>query len=149
MKTLKTIYVAAAIGLLAISAIVFSSFSSNRKNKATYRTTYRSIPRGCVFLTLMGEEPSAGSFAYKTPEKVTFSIEKGLTWVVRAQHPTGGWGAGTHARQDVMDPHAVQPDPATTSMVAMALLRTGTTLHSGLYSTQLKKALDYILTRRE
>jgi hypothetical protein len=149
MKKLKTIYMAAAIGLLAISAIVFSSFSSTKKNKATCRTTYRSIPRGCVFLTLMGEESSAGSFVYKTPEKVVASIEKGLTWMVRAQHPSGGWGAGTHSRQDVMDPHAVQPDPATTSMVAMALLRTGTTLHSGLYSTQLKKAVDYILAQVE
>src|SRR5258705_6573775 len=145
MKKLKTIYVAAGIGLLAISVIVFSSFSSTKKNKATYRTTYRNIPRGCVFLTLMGEESSEGSSAYKTPEKVTVSIEKGLTWIVRAQHPSGGWGAGNHSRQDVMDPQAVQPDPATTSMVAMALLRTGTTLNSGLYAIQLKKALDYIL----
>src|SRR5258706_16151096 len=145
IKTLKTIYIAAGISFLAVSGFGFSSFSSNKKNKATYRTTYRSIPRGCVFLTLMGEESSVGSFAYKTPEKVTASIEKGLTWIVRAQHPSGGWGAGSHSRQDVMDPHAVQPDPATTSMVAMALLRTGTTLHSGLYSIQLKNALDYIL----
>jgi len=43
----------------------------------------------------------------------------------------------------------VKPDPATTSMVAMALLRTGTTLHSGLYSIQLKNALDYILNEVE
>jgi len=149
MKKLKTIYVAAGIALLTISLFVFSSFSSTKKNKATYRTTYRSIPRGCVFLTLMGEESSSGSFTYKTPEKVAVSIDKGLTWIVRAQHPNGGWGAGTHSRQDVMDPHAVQPDPATTSMVAMALLRTGTTLHSGLYSPQLKRALDYILTQVE
>ena len=145
MKTLKTTYVAAGIGLLIIFALVFSSFSTTKKNKATYRTTYRSIPRGCVFLTLMGEESSSGSFAYKTPAKVAASIDKGLTWVMRAQHPSGGWGAGSHARQDVMDPHAVQPDPATTSMVAMALLRTGTTLNSGLYSQQLKGALNYIL----
>ncbi len=145
MKKLKTISMAASIGLLAISTFVFYSFSSTKKNKATYCTTYRSIPSGCVFLTLMGEESSAGNFSYKTPEKVVISIEKGLTWIVQAQHPTGGWGAGSHSHQDVMDPHAVQPDPATTSMVAMALLRTGTTLHSGLYSSQLNKALDYIL----
>jgi hypothetical protein len=149
MKKLKTISVAAGIGLLMISLFIFSSFSSTKKNKATYRTTYRSIPRGCVFLTLMGEESSAGNFVYKTPEKVAASIEKGLTWIVRAQHPSGGWGAGIHSRQDVMDPHAVQPDPATTSIVAMALLRTGTTLHSGLYSSQLKRALDYILSEVE
>jgi hypothetical protein len=149
MKTFKTTYVVAGIVLLSISAFIFASFSTTKKNKATYRTTYRSIPRGCVFLTLMGEESSVGSFIFKTPEKVTVSIEKGLTWIVRAQHPSGGWGAGSHARQDVMDPHAVQPDPATTSMVAMALLRTGTTLNSGLYAEQFTKALDYILNEIE
>ena len=149
MKTLKTIHIAAGISLLAVSAFVFSSFSSNKKNKATYRTTYRSIPRGCVFRTLMGEETSDVNFTYKTPEKVVASIEKGLTWIVKAQHPTGGWGAGSHSRQDVMDPHAVQPDPATTSMVAMALLRTGTTLSSGLYSEQLTDALNYLLNAVE
>ena len=149
MKNLKTISLVAGIGLLTLSTFIFYSFSSTKRNKATYRTTYRSIPRGCVFLTLMGEESSAGNFSYKTPEKVVTSIEKGLTWIVQAQHPTGGWGAGSHSRQDVMDPHAVQPDPATTSMVAMALLRTGTTLHSGLYSSPLNKALDYILNEVE
>jgi len=149
MKKITTISIVAGIGLLTISAIVFSSFSSAKKNKATYRTTYRSIPRGCVFLTLMGEESSAGSMAFKTPEKVAVSIEKGLTWIVQAQHPSGGWGAGSHSRQDVMNPHAVPPDPATTSMVAMALLRTGTTLNSGLYAQQLTNALNYILSKVE
>ncbi|GHM99524.1 squalene--hopene cyclase [Cytophagales bacterium WSM2-2] len=145
MKTLKVVHIVAGIGLLTISALVFSSFSSNKKNKATYRTTYRSIPKGCVFRTLMGEESSDSNFVYKTPQKVAVSIEKGLTWIVKAQHPSGGWGAGSHSRQDVMDPHAVQADPATTSMVAMALLRTGTTLNSGLYAQQLTNAVNYIL----
>src|SRR5258707_10344741 len=106
MKTLKTIHIAAGISLLAVSAFVFSSFSSNKKNKATYRTTYRSIPRGCVFPTLMGEESSDGNFTYKTPEKVVASIEKGLTWIVKAQHPTGGWAPGVHAHKTVMVPNA-------------------------------------------
>jgi len=145
MKTLKSTQIAIGIGLLATSALVFSSFSSSKHNKATYRTTYRSIPKGCVFRTLMGEESSDSNFVYKTPQKVSASIERGLTWIVKAQHPSGGWGAGSHSRQDVMDPHAVQADPATTSMVAMALLRSGTTLNSGLYSEQLKKAVQYIL----
>src|SRR5690349_16206266 len=105
MKTFKTTHIAFGIGLLTISAFVFSSFSNNKKNKATYRTTYRTIPRGCVFRTLMGEESSDSNFVFKTPEKVAASIEKGLTWIVSAQHPSGGWGAGSHRRQDVMDPH--------------------------------------------
>jgi hypothetical protein len=149
MKTLKTTHIAFGIGLLAISAFVFSSFSNSKKNKATFRTTYRTIPRGCVFRTLMGEESSDSNYVYKTPEKVAASIEKGLTWIVQAQHPGGGWGAGSHRRQDVMDPHAVDADPATTSMVAMALLRTGTTLGSGLFSEHLNHAVNYLLEKVE
>jgi hypothetical protein len=48
-----------------------------------------------------------------------------------------------------MDPHAVEADPATTSMVAMALLRTGTTLNSGLFSEQLNRAVNYLLEKVE
>ncbi|HTH57699.1 MAG TPA: hypothetical protein VL728_16750 [Cyclobacteriaceae bacterium] len=149
MKTFKTTHIAFGIGLVIISTFVFSSFSNNKQNKATYRTTYRSIPRGCVFRTLMGEESSDSNFVYKTPERVAASIEKGLSWIVQAQHPSGGWGAGSHRRQDVMDPHAVDADPATTSMVAMSLLRTGTTLSTGLYSEQFNTAVNYLLEKVE
>jgi hypothetical protein len=93
----------------------------------------------------MGEESSDSSFIYKTPEKVTLSIQNGLDWIAQAQNNNGGWGAGSHGRQDIMDPHAVQSDPATTSMVAMALLRSGNTFTSGKYAVQLRRSLDYIL----
>ena len=62
-----------------------------------------------------------------------------------AQANDGGWGAGTHNRQDIIDPHAVQSDPATTAMVAMALLRTDNTLVKGDYSKSLKKATDFLI----
>lgn len=97
----------------------------------------------------MGEETSDSSFRYKTPEKTSLSITKGLNWIVTAQNQDGGWGAGSHSRQDVIDPHAVPSDPATTSMVAMALLRSGTTLKSGMYSQQLRRALNYLLNAVE
>src|SRR5690606_24190025 len=45
--------------------------------------------------------------------------------------------------------HAVQTDPATTAMTAMAILRSGSTLSSGPYSQSLQKALEYILTAVE
>jgi len=43
-----------------------------------------------------------------------------VRWLLEAQSPNGGWGAGSHAYQDVRDPHAVQTDPATTSFAALA-----------------------------
>ena len=145
MKTSKwvlaTLLVASTIGLL--------SFTFRKESKVKIRSTYRSIPKGCVFRTVMGEESSDSNFIYKTNEKVISSIDHGLEWMIRAQNSNGGWGAGFHHRQDVMDPHSVQADPATTAMVAMAMLRTGNTLKSGEYSEQLRKALDYLLASVE
>lgn len=93
----------------------------------------------------MGEESAADHSVYKTPEKVQLSIDRALSWIVNAQNQNGAWGAGSHSRQDIVDPHAVAADPATTAMVSMALLRSGTTLTEGKYSAQLKKALNYLL----
>jgi hypothetical protein len=72
-------------------------------------------------------------------------VQRGADWLVAAQHPTGGWGAGSHARQDIRDPRQVVTDPATTSFVAMALLRTGSTPEAGPYREALKKATLYLL----
>jgi hypothetical protein len=44
-----------------------------------------------------------------------------------------------------MDPHAVQPDPATTSMVAMGLLRSGHSLTRGEYTQPMRRALTFLL----
>ncbi len=141
--------------LISVSALAFIimwglfGFSKNKEAKVKHRTTYRSIPKGCVFRTLMGEEPSDSNFIFKTPEKAQASVRSGLAWIVKAQNLNGGWGAGSHSRQDVMDPHAVEADPATTAMVAMSILRSGSTLHSGLYSKELKKAVAYLLSSIE
>lgn len=144
----KTTFIT-AIALITISAIALPSFTFKKEARKKHFSTYRSIPKGCVFRTLMGEETSDSSFRYKTPEKTSLSMTKGLNWIVTAQNQDGGWGAGSHSRQDVIDPHAVPSDPATTSMVAMALLRSGTTLKSGIYSQQLRRALNYLLNAVE
>jgi hypothetical protein len=102
--------------------------------------------KGCVFLTVMGQEKSDSDFVYNTPANVMGSINDGLAWIAQAQQNNGGWGAGTNMRQDIVDPHAVRTDPATTAMVGMALLRAGNTISSGTYSKELKKGLEYLLT---
>lgn len=139
MKAWKVV----ALAVVLSSGLLFA-FSSKKEVKHHY-TTWRSIPKGCVFRTLMGEESSDSSFVYKTDEKVQATILHGLGWISRAQNPDGGWGAGSHARQDIMDPHAVLSDPATTAIVGMALLRSGNTFTSGDYVKQLRSALDYTL----
>lgn len=57
--------------------------------------------------TILGIDTSAEGkliSTFKTPEKVEASIKKGLEWMDKAQAPDGGWGAGSHSRQDIMDP---------------------------------------------
>ena len=145
MKTWK----AATLLLLAVCTWVLLSFTKGNEKKARHRTTYKSIPKGCVFRTVMGEESSDSSYVFFNAEKANISIANGLEWIIKAQGSSGGWGAGSHSRQDIMDPHAVQPDPATTSIVSMALLRSGSTLTSGPHASHLRKALNYLLTSVE
>ena len=108
-----------------------------------------AAPKGCVFRTVFGEDSSEGMYPYSTPENVSTSIDHALHFVVKAQQENGGWGAGTHAAQNIMDPHAVKTDPATTSMVLMAILRSGSTLAAGEYSEQMRDGLNYLLREVE
>jgi hypothetical protein len=106
----------------------------------------------CVMKTIFGLEDKVnpgGLTAIETPEKVDVAMKKALEWIDKAQANDGGWGAGSHMRQDVRDPHAVPSDPATTSLVAMSLLRTENTLQKGEYSKNLKKSLEFLLSTVE
>lgn len=140
MKTLKI----PLLTVLAVIMILLIGFTFRRADHSKKKKPFVP-PKGCVFRTVMGEESSLGHFTYKTPENVQLAMNRGLTWIAGAQNNNGGWGSGSHSRQDVLDPHAVSTDPATTAMVAMALLRSGNTLTHGTYSGQLKKALAYLL----
>ncbi len=103
----------------------------------------------CVMKTLFGLQDN--SDLVKTirdaelPQEVKTSVNNSLSWLAGAQLADGGYGAGSHTRQDLRDPHSVNADPATTAVVCLALLRTGNTLTSGKYQLQLKKATDYLL----
>ena len=130
--------------ILASSIAILFAFNVHRTKPLKKKKPFVP-PTGCVFRTIMGEESSANYFVHKTPENVQRAVDQGLSWIVRAQHENGGWGAGSHHRQDIRDPHTVQTDPATTAMVAMSMLRSGTTLTSGMYSKNLGNALNHLL----
>jgi len=130
--------------VLLLGAILLFAFTFRRAEPVKKRTPFVP-PKGCVFQTIMGEESSYKHFIYKTPANVQRAVDRGLSWIVEAQQPNGGWGAGGHRRQDITNPHAVQTDPATTAMVAMAMLRSGATLSGGPHSKNLRRALDHLL----
>jgi hypothetical protein len=145
MKTWKF----SILTLMAVGAILLFGFTIRKFEDAKKKPKEFIPPKGCVFRTVMGEEFSGQNSEYKTPEKVQLSLDRGLNWIVGAQSQSGGWGAGSHGRQDITDPHAVSTDPATTAMVSMALLRSGTSLTAGKYSQPLMKALNYLMLSTE
>ena len=140
MKTLAVI-------ITSVSTVLFLTLYSVSPD--LLRAKHAKPEKSCVFNSMMGIENTEDYAKHKTPEKVVRSIDVALNWMSKAQHKDGGWGAGSHHDQGEMDPLAVVPDPATTSMVAMALLRNGNTLESGQFSGQLKKAVAFILSEVE
>jgi len=143
-NALLSVSALAVIGLLATTTI-----KNDRPEKKVIKCCNNpSLNHVCIMKTIIGTDTSQEGkliSTFKTPEKVEVSIKKGLDWMGKAQAPDGGWGAGTHSRQDINDPHAVTSDPATTALVAMSLLRTDNTLDKGDYSSNLKKATGFLL----
>ena len=85
-----------------------------------------------------------GDMSVPEPQPIPGFVDKGIEWLIAAQHENGGWGAGTHANQQLRDPHKVQVDPATTAFVASALLRAGHTPTDGKYSKNVRRATEYL-----
>lgn len=96
------------------------------------------------------ESPSdEHALRHPTPVDVPDWADKGVAWLIAAQHQDGGWGAGSQAAQQIKDPHAVPTDPATTAFAALALLRIGNTASSGPQAPALARALVYLATAVE
>lgn len=142
MITLKTFLMAPLVALLFMMR---PTVDTSSKKDPFAQITVCNLPKGCVFKTVFEDELPDWIPENDIPKKIELSTNRGLQWLTKAQLTNGGWGAGSHYYQDVTDPHAVNADPATTAMVAMALLRTGSTLRSGPYQTQLGSATEYLL----
>ena len=102
-------------------------------------------PKGCVFKTVYEGEGLDPAFVLKTPAEVLTSENRAYDWMITAQNADGGFAAGSHSAQSVMDPHAAPSDPATTAMVSMALLRAGSTVKEGRFADVLKRATEFLL----
>ncbi len=106
--------------------------------------TGRPEPTNATFASAPAT-PTVGPVLAAPAGPLPAPVEKALDWLAGAQQQDGGWGAGSHARQDVRDAHAVSTDPATTAVAAMALLRSGNALDHGAFAATLAKATEYLL----
>jgi hypothetical protein len=95
-----------------------------------------------------GTDPSIG-YTMPEPRPVSDFMLRGIDFMVAAQHEDGGWGGGSHTRQNVRDPHAVQTDPGTTAFTAMALMRVGHTPWEGKHQEAVRKAMEFVLAAVE
>ncbi|NOT52723.1 MAG: hypothetical protein HOP10_15775 [Chitinophagaceae bacterium] len=138
--------------VLAVAGFLAVNNHSKSEEMKVVRCNNTALNHVCIMKTILGLDTSQEGkriSVFKTPEKVEAAIKKGLEWTGKAQGNDGGWGAGTHYNQQVTDPHAVTSDPATTSLVAMSLLRTDNTLEKGEYSKNLKNATEFLLKQVE
>ena len=137
-KTNKALLMAAGMLTIFVAAYSTGHFFSRKKTTLTGEHIHCTPEKHvCVMKTIfnLDEDHAAAksSTSMDLPAEAKAAISSGLSWMEKAQLPDGGWGAGTHSRQDIMDPHAVTADPATTSLVCLSLLRTGNSLDSGNY----------------
>jgi len=117
------------------------------------KTVTEKTHNACVMRTIFNEpQKSVDLKAYMEDfrkGKIDSSINTGKEWLLSAQAPNGGWGAGSNSRQDITDPSKVQLDPASTAMALMALLRLGERTEGTTNSNAIIKALSYLLNSVE
>jgi hypothetical protein len=138
----KTMLLSAAP--ISIGAMMLTAHHDKTKSKAVAECGVHQANKACVMKAIFGfEKLDTNSFVM--PAAVKASLRIGLDWIDKAQSNDGGWGAGTHNNQGVMDPHAVKSDPATTSLVSMALLRSDNASEKSPYAANIKKATEFLL----
>lgn len=151
MKISKNLSFALFLGALSFASGAYF-FSSGNSNSTPETTDEIAIPIYQTKHEMPEARPDfgvAGTYLPKDDGPLPDFLRTGIEWLAQAQSSSGGWGAGSHARQDVRNPHAVKLDPATTAFTAMAFIRAGNTLKTGKYSKNVRKALDFVLEEIE
>ncbi len=160
MKSKKLIFIATlglAIGGGTTAAIVSDGGYSDPVTTNVYEThSLTSLIQDQIVLPVQpalsetpGESAAFTSIPQNNGQSLPPFMVRALDWLVNAQHPNGGYGAGTHNRQGIRDPHAVGTDPATSALVGMAFIRAGNTLTSGPYAKQVAGVHAYLLDHIE
>ncbi|MBP6390213.1 MAG: terpene cyclase/mutase family protein [Flavobacteriales bacterium] len=139
MKTRWTI--ALITGLASAAILVLVSF----RQPTVPRNHAQHSPKGCVFKTVYEGEGLDSNFLMPTTAQVLTAETRAYDWMLKAQNNDGGFAAGSHASQNVMDPHASPSDPATTAMVSMSLLRAGSTPENGRFANVLARTTEFLL----
>jgi hypothetical protein len=106
-------------------------------------------PKAPAAATTVPKGPQAG-VPHETWKAVPLGdpVDKGLKWLVSVQGKDGGWGQDGGNEGDGrkgVNLESQGNDLANTSLVCLALLRSGTTMKEGAYSEALRKGVGYVL----
>jgi hypothetical protein len=91
------------------------------------------------------EEPAKWAPAVE-PKSLSEHVQRGLAWLVKAQHKNGGWSQGEesgymgHSLDNVRD----TPNVADTCIPALALIRAGSTPRSGPHAKNVLAAVNFV-----
>jgi len=142
--------------MLAAAAVITGSalyFFNQSSTKSANKTPAEKTHNACVMRTIFNEPQKAVDLKAYMDDfrkgKIDSSITTGKEWLLKAQAPNGGWGAGSHSRQDITDPGKVQQDPASTAMALMALLRLGEKTEGTTHSKAVVHAINFLLQNVE
>lgn len=156
MKTRKLFIVALIAFVLGGGAVViyFSSFGPSSDGEPNPETILadQAGKNKANLVRYDGPDPEEVilvSSLKNNSEPLPNFMGKSLDWMAQAQAPNGGYGAGLHSMQHVRDPHAVKTDPATSALVGLAFVRTGSSHQSGPYASQVNGIMNYLLEHIE
>jgi hypothetical protein len=146
---MKIITMLMGVTAIAGSAVYFSTSPALPK----LNTPEEKKHNACVMRTIFNEPQSGVNLKAYMDDfrkgKIDSSINTGKEWLLKAQAPNGGWGAGSHNRQHITDPGKVNQDPASTAMSLMALLRLGEKPEGTPNSEAVTKAINFLLQHVE
>ena len=162
-----------------IAAIVVRNNHTQHSTTDTTEKPVCEKPVQTTSIEMPSEQPKAVQVAKKsgkkglngtiTPHAIPNYVEKGLAWLAKAQLSNGAWPAHpgvsnsyeevqtvdaddkkSGKRRNAGNQNNINLDPASTALAATAFMRAGNTLNEGRYSSNVRKALDFlILTVKE
>ncbi|MHC4252411.1 MAG: prenyltransferase/squalene oxidase repeat-containing protein [Planctomycetota bacterium] len=80
------------------------------------------------------------------PKPLSENVTRGLAWLVRQQHASGGWAQGEESQNmgRSMDQLKDKANVGDTCMAVLALMRSGSTPKEGPYAENVRDGLDFV-----
>ena len=133
------------VGAVAGGLLVYTSLPDSPVTGVATQQQNANDVDNLTFVTRKKSPTTTTKIKISPPQPIPEFVNKGIEWLVEAQHSSGGWGAGSHANQTNLEPSKVILDPATTAFAGMALMRAGHTPTDGSYRDAVRKTTEFLV----